>query len=215
MTSGFTGLTTSESKIEEGFGDALGVSPSFFTVQNDSMRKDKPLSTGEEKQGYHSFTDIFKVAQNGRLKSTLMLYSFSMAFVIMTIYAGSYLLLLRPLDSLLSGKLPLQMVSWIEGLVPALLGTFVCVLLQLRIRQRRMMPFSFMWLVLMVLSTLLILLSILEKEDRLLYLSIAAPMALLPLAVGTAVSLFIYFRWHYKANISPNEERIEYGSKQE
>ncbi len=56
------------------------------------------------------------------------------------------------------------------------------------------MPLSFVWLALMILPTLAILLSMLTHEDRMIYLSIAAPMALLPLAVGTASAFILYFR---------------------
>ena len=171
------------------------------------MRKHSTEPSMNNDQVSYSLSDLFKVTQNGRLKSTLMLYSFSMAFVILAIYIGAYLLLLRPLDSLLSSNLPLQVINWIEGLVPALLATFICTLLQFRIRERRMIPFSFMWLILIVIPTLLILLTMLEEEDRLLYFSIVSPMVLLPLAVGMATSLIIFFRFRHQNKVDPSEGR--------
>ena len=154
-----------------------------------------PLAAPAEGARRYRLADVFTLVEHGKLKSTLLLYSFSMAFLILALYAAAFLLLLRPLDGLVSGRMSAPMASWIEGLVPSLLGTGLCVLLQTRIREKRMMPLGFVWLWLMVLPTLAVLLWMLAPEDRAVYLaSIAAPMALLPLAIGTASSFFLYIR---------------------
>ena len=169
------------------------------------MKTQKPMppSPGDENRSFR-LMEAFSLVENGRLKSTLLLYSFALAFVFLAIYAAAYLLLLAPLNSLMDGWMPVPMINWLEGLVPAALGTGVCLLMQLRLREGRLVPAAYVWLALMVLPTLLILLSMLEPVDRLTYLSIAAPMALLPLAMGMASSFFLYFRRRH----GPDPDRV-------
>ncbi len=138
--------------------------------------------------------DLFTLVENGRLKSTLLLYSFSMGFVVFAVYAAAYALLLKPLDALFSGRMPAPLANWLEAAVPAMIGTAVCLLLQARIRERRMVPLAFMWLAFLVIPTLGGVLAMLEPADRQLYFGIAAPVTLLPLGIGAASSLWLYFR---------------------
>ncbi|MDL2317760.1 hypothetical protein LJC74_01520 [Eubacteriales bacterium OttesenSCG-928-A19] len=141
-----------------------------------------------------TFWDAFTLVENGRLKSTFLLYSFALAFVFLAVYILAFWLLLGPLDALIGGRLPVWLTNAVEGLVPGILATALCLLPFARVSNRRMAPAAYVWLALLVLPTLLILVFMLDPQDRGAFFAIAAPMVLLPLAIGVASAFLVYFR---------------------
>ena len=66
--------------------------------------------------------------ENGRPKSAVLLYSFLLAILFVLLYGASYLLLLGPLESALSGA-PVWVRNLAEYVVPALVGSIPCLLI--------------------------------------------------------------------------------------
>ena len=50
-----------------------------------------------------SFWSAFQMTENGKVKSTLILYSFCLCWVFIAVYFAAFAFLLDPLDALVSG----------------------------------------------------------------------------------------------------------------
>ena len=50
-----------------------------------------------------SFWSAFQMTENGKVKSTLLLYSFCLCWVFIAIYVAAFFFLLDPLEALVSG----------------------------------------------------------------------------------------------------------------
>ena len=74
-----------------------------------------------------SFWSAFQMMENGRVKSTLMLYSFCLCWVFAAVYGAAIALLIGPLHMLMAGS-PVFLENLVTALVPAVLGTAVCCL---------------------------------------------------------------------------------------
>ena len=68
-----------------------------------------------------SFWSAFQMTENGKVKSTLLLYSFCLCWVFIAVYAALFVFLLDPLDALVSGA-PGIVAHVVEAVVPALVG---------------------------------------------------------------------------------------------
>ena len=69
-----------------------------------------------------SFWSAFQMMENGRVKSTLMLYSFCLCWVFAAVYGAAIALLIGPLHMLMAGS-PVFLENLVTALVPAVLGT--------------------------------------------------------------------------------------------
>ena len=65
-----------------------------------------------------SFWGAFQMTENGKVKSTLMLYSFCLAWLFIFVYGALFFFLLDPLDAVLAG-LPVTAVNLLEALIPS------------------------------------------------------------------------------------------------
>ena len=101
-----------------------------------------------------SFWSAFQMTENGKVKSTLLLYSFCLCWVFIAVYASSFVLLLDPLDALVSGA-PKVVVYLVEALVPALVGTVVCALSWPLYKDKRLMLAAFIWIFLLAIACLI------------------------------------------------------------
>jgi hypothetical protein len=154
-----------------------------------------------------SFWGAFQMTENGRVKSTLLLYSFCLCWVFIAVYGASFALLLDPLDAMMAGA-PVLAVNLVEALVPSALGTAVCGLSCVLFRgDRRLMPAAYLWVTALLLACFIVLLCLLhgEGEAQLLVLQFFGMFALPPVLLGGGLSAFLYYRhWkHHRSAVPP------------
>ena len=142
-----------------------------------------------------SFWSAFQMTENGKVKSTLLLYSFCLCWVFIAVYAALFVFLLDPLDALVSGA-PGIVAHVVEAVVPALVGAVVCVLPWPIIKDKRIIPASYTWIFLLSLACLIAMLVMMkdEPEARNLFLQFFVPPVPAPIPFGGGLSAFLYRR---------------------
>lgn len=144
-----------------------------------------------------SFWSAFQMTENGKVKSTLLLYSFCLCWVFLAVYGLAYAFLTVPLHNLTSGG-PTAVENLVGALVPAVLGTAVCSLTWfLSKTEKRLMPAAYIWLFVLALACLITLLILLrgEGEAQLLVLQFFGMFVLTPVLLGGGLAMFLYYRY--------------------
>lgn len=147
-----------------------------------------------------SFWSAFQMMENGRVKSTLMLYSFCLCWVFAAVYGAAIALLIGPLHMLMAGS-PVFLENLVTALVPAVLGTAVCCLTWLLPGDKRKLPAAYLWLTLLMLACLIALLVLLKGEQgaQILALQFFGMFVLVPLIMGDGMSILLFYRyWKHK-----------------
>ena len=129
----------------------------------------KPTETKADK-----FWNIFLFTKNGKVKSTLIVNSFSLSILFLVIYGLSYFMLIDPLNDLISTHISTSLASLVESLVPALLGSALCCSFFFIFKDKRLVPAGYIWLLLFSLFTFFYLLFSLQSHDRNTFLSLYA-----------------------------------------
>ena len=148
------------------------------------------------------FWGAFQMTENGRVKSTILLYSFCLCWVLLAVYGGCFALLNPWLDGLLSGSaLPVWLISLVEALAPAAEGTAAASLVWLLPGDKRLLPAGYLWLTLLMLACLIALLILLKGEQgaQILALQFFGMFVLVPLIMGDGMSILLFYRyWKHK-----------------
>lgn len=144
-----------------------------------------------------SFWGAFQMTENGKVKSTLLLYSFCLCWVFLAVYGGCFALFTKPLNGLLAG-LPVLAINIVEALVPAAVGTAVCCLVWLLPGDKRLLPASYIWLTLLALACLIALIIMMGLGSAGLVLQFFGMFALAPLVLGDLASMLLYYRYWKK-----------------
>lgn len=110
-----------------------------------------------------SFWSAFQMMENGRVKSTLMLYSFCLCWVFAAVHGAAIALLIDPLHALMAGT-PVFLENLVTALVPAALGTAICGLTWFLPGDKRKLPAAYLWLTLLMLACVIALLALLKGE---------------------------------------------------
>lgn len=97
-----------------------------------------------------SFWDAFRFTKDGRFKSTLLIYSFTLSFVFIAIYGAAYWLLIDPLEFGLRPYLGTHMRTLAESFIPAVLGTLVCCIFHFTSHEKKMVLFTYGWIIVYV-----------------------------------------------------------------
>ena len=112
------------------------------------------------------------LTEDGRPKSTLLLYSFALSFVFLAIYAMAYVFLVAPIQSIFlpsSAEMTAEelaefaethrsTVFWmnvLESVIPGLSGSVVCCGISLLIKERAIPAGAYIWLVVYVVVILI------------------------------------------------------------
>ena len=133
-------------------------------------------------QAAERFWSAFQMTENGRVKSTLLLYSFCLCWVFFGVYGVAYAFLVPPVHALTAGW-PILAVHLAEILVPSVLATALCGLTWLLPGDRRLLPATYLWMAV-----------IMNGEAAGLVLQFFALYTLAPLGLGGALSAFLYCR---------------------
>ena len=114
------------------------------------------------------------LTEDGRPKSTVLLYSFALSFLFLAIYAAAYAFLLRPIQSLVLpgyteltpeeitefGRTHASTIFWVnvlESILPGLIGSAVCCGISLFIKERAIPAGAYIWLVVFLVVILIAL----------------------------------------------------------
>ena len=89
------------------------------------------------------------LTEDGRPKSTMILYSFALSFVFLLIYTLAYAFLVAPIEQLL-GDLPVFWKNVLESIIPGLSGSVVCCGISLLIKERAIPAGAYIWLLVYV-----------------------------------------------------------------
>ena len=144
-----------------------------------------------------SFWGAFQMTENGRVKSTLLLYSFCLCWALLAVYCGCFALFSPLLDNLLQG-LPVGLINFLEALIPAAAGTAVGFLAWLLPGDKRLLPASYIWLTLLMLACLIALTVMMGLDSLGLILQFFGMFVLAPLAVGLSTSMLAYYLYWKK-----------------
>jgi len=143
------------------------------------------------------FWGAFQMTENGRVKSTLMLYSFCLCWVLIVLYGGCFALFSPWLDGLLSGA-PVGLINLVEALVPSAAGTAAASLVWLLPGDKRLLPASYIWLTLLMLACLIGLMIFMGWESAGLILQFFGLFVLAPLVLGLGTSVLVYILYWKK-----------------
>ena len=143
------------------------------------------------------FWGAFQMTENGRVKSTILLYSFCLCWVLLALYGGCYALLIDPLEAMLQGA-PVPLVNLAETLVPSLAGTAAASLVWLLPGDKRLLPAAYIWLALLLLACLISLMILMGLESAGLILQFFGMFVLAPLLRGLGSSLLAYYLYWKK-----------------
>lgn len=145
------------------------------------------------------FWGAFQMTENGRVKSTILLYSFCLCWVLLALYGGCFALFNPWLDGLLqeSGS-PVWLISLIQALVPSIAGTAAASLVWLLPGDKRLLPAAYIWLTLLMLACLVALMILMGWEYAGLILQFFGMFVLAPLALGLGTSLLAYYLYWKK-----------------
>lgn len=153
------------------------------------------------------FWSCFLFTENGRVKSTLLLYSFCLCFVFLAVYGAAYALILEWLDPLLTGY-PVALVNVVEAAVPTLVGTAVCSLTWVLSRDKRMMLSAYLWLAVLAVASFIAMLILLwgNTQAQILFLQVFALFVPAPVVLGCALSAIWYTRYRRRMTGSKKTE---------
>lgn len=144
-----------------------------------------------------SFWGAFQMTENGKVKSTLLLYSFCLCWVLLLVYGGCFALFSPLLDGL-KDSLPVMAVTVIEALVPAIVGTAAASLVWLLPGDKRLLPAAYLWLALLMLACLITLIIMMGLGSAGLILQFFGMFVLAPLALGLGTSVLLYYLYWKK-----------------
>ena len=103
--------------------------------------------------------------ENGKPKSASLLYSFLMAILFILLYGASYLLLLDPLEKAFS-EAPVVIRNLVEYVVPALVGSAVCLLFTLLPGKKKgLAAGAYLWMGALLAAVMLFELLLIDWSD--------------------------------------------------
>ena len=134
-----------------------------------------------EKPPKRKFWQNLLIMDSGDLKRLLSLSSLMLCFAIIFVYIISYVLLMPLIDRLI-GSGPVLLVTFLESVIPAVIGTAAVMLTWPLYRDKRVLPAAYLWLVLLALILLAGVILKLRGDGAFLYYS--AWDGLPPLIIG-------------------------------
>ena len=136
------------------------------------------------------------LTEDGKPKSTVLMYSFCFSLLFAIVYVVCYWVLVGPLESLFS-KSSVRVQQIIEYIVPAVVATVPCVLLSFAFRERKnMVLLSFIWFDVIVVVFFIMEIFIADKAEfasdyGLFFVVLGIPM-LISGFLGTVCSLWVF-----------------------
>ena len=138
------------------------------------------------------------LTEEGKPKSTVLIYSFSLSLLFIVVFLVSYWMLLEPLEKALQSS-SVVLRNIVEYTVPAIAGCIPCVALSFAFKVRmNMVPAAFTWLcvidvIMFVTMAFMVYMSDWATEYGLFMAITGVPM-LLSALLGTVASQVVYRR---------------------
>ena len=141
------------------------------------------------------FWGAFLFTKDGKVKSTLLLYSFCLCVVFVAVYAVAYVVFVNRLHPFLEGA-SVAVINFVEAAVPTLVGTAVCSLAWL-LPEKRMMLASYLWMAVLAIASMVAMLVILwgDTQAQVLFLQFFGLFVPAPILLGGGLSLWLYHRY--------------------
>lgn len=136
----------------------------------------------------HSFWELFTMVENGKLKSTFMLYSFALALLFLAVYAAAFVLLVDVVHQFISPVSP-----WLSGvmecLIPAFVSAVAAFLCQKVARDKRLAAAAYVWLAVALIAIAVILLTSFPPEDWGGVMNLILQMGVVPVGLGCLLTM--------------------------
>lgn len=154
------------------------------------------------------FWGAFLFTENGKPKSSLLIYTFCLSFVFAAVYVLCYEGAMRLLTDPLSGWRP-----WMGNLVIALTasaaGAMLCCLPHRFFSDKRLVFGGHLWLALYAVAVMVTMLIFLSGTGATgTFMTFFGWFVVIPVALGTGASALLYRRDHHSA--PPSEEEPEW-----
>jgi len=140
-----------------------------------------------------TFWDMFTLVENGKIKSTFLLYAFALSFVFLAAYGISFVLLIDPIEHLFAGVSPL-LAGVLECILPSVLGTAICLLCQKASRNKALAPAAFAFIAAVFFALGGLTLSVLEEGEYAFFFTLFVQLAIVPLAMGAGATCYVWRR---------------------
>lgn len=177
------------------------------------MPKNKQTFTPQEledrrKKRADSFWGIFMPVKDGKIKSTLVVNSFSFSILCLAIYVALYIFLIDPLGSLVGADAPVYLENIVESIVPAILGTLICCSFHFVFKQKKIIPAAYAWLTVLGIGASIAVVVIVPADIRPYMLHLVLLCVPAPLITGCGLSAFLYSRYRKKELLRPPVEEL-------
>ena len=139
------------------------------------------------------FKDFFRFTKDGKMKSGTFAYSITYAALILIVYGAAYYFLIDVLAPLTKGLAP-WLSNLIGAIVPALVGTLICLIPLKLISNKKPFFLGYVWIAVFAL-VFLIAMIILLKDDRdalEIFLHLFVIMVPAPLIIGGGSALYLW-----------------------
>ena len=139
------------------------------------------------------FKDFFRFTKDGKMKSGTFAYSITYAAFILIVYGAAYYFLIDVLAALTKGLAP-WLSNLIGAIVPALVGTLICLIPLKLISNKKPFFLGYVWIAIFAL-VFLIAMIILLKDDRdalEIFLHLFVIMVPAPLIIGGGSALYLW-----------------------
>ena len=138
------------------------------------------------------------LTEEGKPKSTILIYSFSLSLLFIVVFLISFWILLEPLEMALQ-KAPVVLRNIVEYTVPAVVGCIPCVALSFAFKERmNMVPAAFTWLCVIDVIMFVTMVFMVDMSDWTteydLFLAIVGIPMLISAVLGTVASQVVYHR---------------------
>jgi len=165
---------------------------------------------GEKKKSRADrFWESFLFTENGKPKSSLMIYTFCLSFVFLAVYVVCFLLMISLQVKLLS-SLPAFASNVIVSLLASAAGLLICCIPHRFMQDKRLVFGAHLWLLLYAIASLIAMLIMLDGEATNVLLVFFGWFVAIPLAVSLPVTAYLYRRDHHPKQSEPEPEWKKY-----
>lgn len=141
-----------------------------------------------------SFWSAFRMTENGKPKSGLLVYTFCLSFVMLAVYGVAFFVVIEGLHNLTAG-MPVFWGNLIQSLAAAIVGLLVSMLLHFVLPDKRLMFGTYLWLALYAVACLITLLIYLQGTGAVgALLTFYGWFVVIPLVLGLVVTHYLFRR---------------------
>ena len=130
----------------------------------------------------------------GKPKSALLLYSFCLSIVFFLVYGAAYLFLIDVIENASASFASVATRNILQSCLPGIAGTLICCLAWFIPGDKRLLPYSYLWLCAYALFTLVAMILLLDIEEYSLFFYFFLMVVPVGLISGTVASQALYRR---------------------